>query len=91
MSSDRPFFTAPEEELDTNQILYEALPLSKLVVAVGVVAFIPILLQTTLFEILGLASLFELLFTFLIQLVLAVGSGIVLLYIIVRANQLADE
>ena len=91
MSSDRPFFTAPEEELDTDQLLYEALPLAKLVVAIGVIALVPIFLQITLFEILGLASLFELLFTLLTQLILAVGSGIVLLYIVVRANQLADE
>jgi hypothetical protein len=91
MPSERPFFTAPEEELDTTQILSEALPLAKLVAAVGVVAFIPILLQTTLFEILGLVSLFELPFTLLTQLILAVGTGIVLLYVIVRANQLADE
>ncbi|WP_211250822.1 hypothetical protein [Haladaptatus cibarius] len=89
--SSRPFFTFSPDELDTAQILNEALPLAKLIGAVGVAALIPMLLQFFLIEVFGLVPVFGLLFTLATQFILAVGTGIVLIYVIVRANQLADE
>jgi len=91
MSPSRPFFTAPSGDLDTGQIVDEALPLAKLVAAVGVVALVPVLLQVLLVEVLAVVPVFGVLFTFAAQFVLAVGTGIVLMYVVVRANQLAAE
>ena len=89
MSSSRLFFASPSGELDTGRILYEALPLAKLVGVVGLVA--PVLLRVLLADILGLGSAFGLVLTLATQFVLAVGTGIVLLYVVVRANRIADE
>lgn len=91
MSPSRPFFTSPAEELDTNQIVDEALPLAKLIGAVGAVALIPVLLQILLVEVLAVVPVFGVLFTLAAQFVVAVGTGIVLMYVVVRANQLVDE
>lgn len=90
MSPPKPFFMSPSEELNTDQILDEALPLAKLIGAVVITAFLPILaLQLTEFVV--DFSILRFIFMLAAQFVLAVGSGIVLLYIIIRANQLLDE
>ena len=91
MSPPRPFFTSPAGELDAAQILDEAAPLAKLVGAVGAVALVPVLLQFLLIEVTALIPVFGVLFTLAAQFIVAVGAGIVLMYIIVRANQLSDE
>lgn len=91
MSPSRPFFTSPSGELDTEQIIDEAVPLAKLVGAVGVVALVPIFLQVLLVEILGIVPLLGALLTLAGQFVVAVGTGVVLMYVVVRANQLVDE
>ena len=91
MSISRRFFTSPSGEFDTGQILYEVIPLAKLVGAVGLVALVPLLLNRLLFEFVGIIPLFGLLLSALTAFVLAVGTGLVLLYVVVRANQLADQ
>lgn len=91
MSPSRPFFTSPSRDLDTGQIVEEALPLAKLVAAVGVVALVPVLLQVLLVELLAVVPVIGVLFTFATQFVLAVVTGIVLMYVVLRANQLAAE
>jgi len=91
MSSSRPFFTSPSGALDTSQVVDEAVPLAKLVAAVGVVALVPVFLQVLLVEMLGIVPVLAALFTLAAQFLAAVGTGIVLMYVVVRANQLADE
>jgi len=91
MSTARPFFASSSGELDTDRILYEAIPLAKLVAAVGLVALVPVFLRVLLADLLGLGSALGLLLTVATQFVLAVGTGIVLMYVVVRAIQLAEE
>jgi len=91
MSTTRPFFLQSSGELDTDRILYEAIPLAKLVAAVGLVALVPVFLQVVLSTFLGMAFRVGLLLTIATQFVLAVGTGIVLMYVVVRALQIADE
>jgi len=91
MSSSRPFFTAPTGEFDTEQILDEARPLAKLIGAVVVVALVPVCLQILLFDILPTDRVFVDILPLVTQFILAVGTGIVLMYVIVRSNQLMDE
>lgn len=83
MSKSPPFFDRSSSSLDTEQISREAIPFAKLIGLVAVVALIP-------FGIAVSAGIFPRLFTILAQFVLAVGSGVVLLYIITRAIQLAE-
>jgi len=91
MSTTRPFFTSSSGALDTDRILYEAIPLAKLVAAVGLVALVPVFLRGLLADVLGLGSAFGLLLTVATQFVLAVGTGIVLMYVVVRAIQISEE
>ncbi|RZV12495.1 hypothetical protein BDK88_1406 [Natrinema hispanicum] len=89
MSPPKPFLS-PSGELNTDQILDEALPLAKLIGAVVVAAFLPIL-ALRLTEFVVDFSVLRFIFMLAAQFILAVGSGIVLLYIIIRANQLLDN
>ncbi|KDE56852.1 hypothetical protein EL22_19220 [Halostagnicola sp. A56] len=90
MSPPKPFFTSQSGALDTGQILDEALSLAKLIGAVVAVALIPILvLKITEFVV--EFTVLQVIFSLTTQFLLAVGSGIVLLYVIIRANQLYDE
>ncbi|MFQ3294201.1 MAG: hypothetical protein ACI8VE_001270 [Natrialbaceae archaeon] len=91
MSPSRPFFASPSGELNTEQLIDEALPLARLIGAIGVVALIPILLQFFLLEIIGLLPQLGILLSVAVQFILAVGTGIVLMYVIIRSNQLMDE
>lgn len=85
MSSSTPFVD-PTGTLDADQILAEAIPLAKLVGLVVGVALVPF----AVVFLLGLRSGIGLLFTLVGQFVLAVGSGIVLMYVVARGVQLAD-
>jgi len=91
MSPSRPFFDSPSGEFDTGQILYEAIPLAKLVAAVGAVALVPWLMGWLMLELVVLTPRIGIVFTLATQFVLAVGSGLVLIYVVVRANQLAEQ
>ena len=72
--------------MDTRRIIAEAIPLAKLVGLVAAVALIPLLPL-----LLGIRSGVGLVFTLVGQFVLAVGSGIVLMYVVARGVQLADR
>ena len=87
MPSTMPFIDPVTGELDTNQILSEAIPLAKLVAAVVAVSLLPFGLGILVLDstVLG-AVLFA-----IGQFVLAVGSGIVLIYVIVRGMHLSGE
>ncbi len=85
MPPDRPFFDPETEEVDVDWILEEAVPIAKLVLLFGPVVALSVVL----------ASIFggglSLLFVVAGQFVAAVGTGVVLLYVIVRARQVGDE
>lgn len=87
MSSSRLFFDG--DSLDVDAVLAEAAPLARLVAAVGAVALVPVALQWLLIETLGFVSVFASLLSVATQFVLAVGTGVVLLYVVVRGNELA--
>ncbi|WP_435344814.1 hypothetical protein [Haloarchaeobius sp. HRN-SO-5] len=91
MSSSRPFFTSPSGELDRGQILNEVRFLARLIGAVVLVALVPVVLQLLLVELLGAVSVFGFVLTLVTQFVLAVGTALVLIYVVVRANQLTGE
>jgi hypothetical protein len=82
---DPPFVDPHTNELDTSQIAAEALPILALVLAVGALALLPFLFAVGL----GGDSFLGVLFTLLSQLVLAVGGGVVLLYVVARGVQLS--
>jgi hypothetical protein len=92
MATDRPFYQPGSSSLDGDQLLEEAIPLAKLVLVVGAVAVIPILLQMMFVEALGLLPVsLQWLFAVLTQFVLAVGAGLILLYVVARAIQVEQE
>jgi hypothetical protein len=86
MAPSTPFIDRETGELDTAQIRNEAYPLLGLVLLFVGLALIPFLFVIFLFG----NSLLGFVFTLLTQLILVVGTGIVLLYIIARAIELAD-
>jgi hypothetical protein len=85
MPSDPPFIDPTDRTLDTDQILYEAIPIASLVALFGGLALLPLLLVFFL----GPTGFLGALFTVVAQFILAIGTGIVLLYLLVRAEQLA--
>lgn len=91
MPPSRPFFSPPSGEIDADQVIEEARPLAKLIGTVGVVALIPIAVQIFLVEFIAVVPLAGVIFTLAAQFIAAVGTGIVLIYIIVRANQLTTS
>lgn len=84
MSDSRPFVDETGS-LDTDQIAREAVPIAKLVFLFGAIAFVPMAIAVLF----GGPSGLGLLFTFVAQFVFAVGTGIVLLYVIARGLQLS--
>lgn len=95
MPTDRPFFRPRSTTLDTDQLREEAVPLAKLVFVIGLVALIPVILQILFVETLGLVpvslGLFQFVFAVMTQFVLAVGAGLVLIYVITRGLDLQSE
>ncbi|WP_458188628.1 hypothetical protein [Haladaptatus sp. NG-WS-4] len=87
MPSDTLFVDRGTGTIDTTQILVEALPLAKLIGLVVAIALAPFALVFLLFE----HSVLGAIFTVVGQFILAVGSGIVLMYVVSRAIQLSDE
>lgn len=85
--SQPPFVDPASRELDLDQIWREALPLIGLIVLFGLLSVIPFLFSLLLGGTGGPALLFVL----LAQFVLAVGTGVVLMYVIARGIQLAGE
>jgi len=86
MSPSTPFVDRETGTIDTDQVLAEAVPLAKLVALFAGVAALP-------FALVFLALGNSILGTVLVvaaQFVLAVGTGIVLMYVIARGTQLAE-
>lgn len=87
MPPSTPFVDPATGTLDTSRILVEAIPLAKLIGLFVGIALVPF----AFVFLLGEHSVLGVLLTIVAQFVLAIGSGIVLLYIVVRAIRLADE
>jgi hypothetical protein len=85
--SSPPFINQASGELDLGQIREEVFPLAGLIVLFGGLALLPFLFALLVAG----NSLLAGAFTVLSQFILAVGTGIVLLYVIARGSQLADE
>ena len=81
-----PFIDPASGELDLKQILAEAYPLAGLVLLFGGIALLLFLITLLI----GGGTLIAGFLTVASQFVLAVGGGVVLLYVIARGIQLAD-
>ena len=86
MSPSTLFVEADTDTLDTDRIIEEAIPLAKLIGIIGVIAYAPLAVLA-----IGVPPGLTFVFTLASQFLLAVGSGIVLLYVISRAIQLSTE
>lgn len=86
MPPSTPFVDRDTGEIDTVQILTEARPLAKLVGVVAAVALVPYVLAFAI----GSHRVLGVIFSLVGQFVLAVGGGLVLMYVVTRALQLAD-
>jgi hypothetical protein len=87
MPSTAPFVDPATGELDTAQILSEAIPLGKLVGLFGAISLIPFTLAYVGTRISGGGAILVV----IAQFILAVGTGIVLMYIIARGIHLSGE
>lgn len=86
MSSSTPFVDIETGTLDFGQIWRETYPILGLILLFGILGVIPLYLGRGL----EFGSLLGTGLALIGQLIFAVGSGIVLMYIIVRAIQLSD-
>lgn len=87
MPSPPPFVDPTTRELDTDQVLLEALALGKLIGLFVAISLVPFAL---VFFVLGSSGLSAILVV-AGQFVLAIGAGIVLMYVIARGRQLSGE
>lgn len=85
MEPSTPFVDRESGQLNVEQIIGEAVPVGKLVGLFVAVALVPIL-----FAVLT-GGIFGGLMFLIAQFVLAIGSALTLMYIIVRALQIADQ
>jgi Na+/proline symporter len=86
MADPIPFIDRETGGLDTDQIRAEAYPLAGLIALFAGLALIPFVIVFMV----GGNSFIGLLFTVLGQLIIAVGAGIVLIYVIARGIRLAE-
>lgn len=86
MSKSPPFIDPASGELDFDQVRAEAYPLTGLVALFAGLAFVPFLL-VILFA--GSSTL-GMVLTLFTQLIVAIGAGIILMYVIARGIQLAE-
>ena len=87
MPSGPPFVDPRTGTIHVPQIVAEVVPLAKLIALVAGVALVPFALATFLFG----SSILGAVVAVLGQFVLAVGSGIVLMYVVARGIELAGE
>jgi len=85
--SSPPFIDPESGELDVRQIRAEAFPLAGLIVLFGGAALLLFLISLLV----GGSSLLVGLLTVVSQFVIAVGTGITLMYVVARGIQLADR
>jgi len=83
MSPSPPFVDIDSRTFDFGQIWTEAYPLLGLVLLFAIVGLVPIVLGVASSTAIGL------LFVVIGQLILAVGTGIVLMYVVARGIQLS--
>lgn len=83
MRDTAPFIDPVSSELELRQIFRESVPLLELVVLFGGLALLPFLVALL---VAGNSPL-GLLLTLLSQLILAVGTGVVLIYVVARGVQ----
>ena len=83
MRDTAPFIDPVSGELDLRQILRESLPVLALVVLFGGLALLVFLVALLIGGLVGVLS------TLLSQLLLAVGTGVVLIYVVARGLQLS--
>lgn len=86
MSPSTPFIDPETGSLDIDRIQAEAYPLAGLIMLFGGLALIPFV-----FTLLFGASPLGIVFTIIAQFVLAIGTGIVLIYVVARGVQIAEE
>lgn len=86
MPSSPPFIDQETGGLDTDQIRSEAYPLFGLIALFAGLALIPFVVVFFV----GGSSALGFLFSVLGQLILAVGAGIVLMYVVARGIRLAE-
>jgi hypothetical protein len=72
------------DELDSGAVWREVVPLARLVAVVGAVALVPVTLQWLVVETLGLVPVTAAVLSVATQFVLAVGTAVVLLYVVAR-------
>lgn len=82
-----PFVDDETGTIDRWRVLSEALPIAKLAALVVAAALVP----AAAAHLFGEFSILGELFTIMTQFVLAVGSGVVLLYVVARGTQIAEE
>lgn len=87
MPSETPFVDPATGTLETDQILYEAIPLGKLI---GVFVAISLVPYALVFSDLGTAGI-DVVLVVIGHFILALGAGIVLIYAIARGTQLAEK
>lgn len=87
MAPSTPFVDPQTSELDTTQIITESILLAKLIGFFVAIALVPFLVAILL----GGQGGIGLLFVLASQFVLAIGSGIVLMYVISRAIWFSKE
>jgi len=85
--SSPPFIDPESGELDVRQIRAEAFPLAGLIVLFGSAALLLFLITLLV----GGSALLTGFLTVVSQFVLAVGTGITLMYVVARGIQLADR
>lgn len=86
MPSSAPFVDPVTGELDTQQLLAEAFPLGKLIGVFVAVSLVPYGLGVVVGP-----SLLGQAFFLIGQFILAIGAGVVLLYVIVRGRELSES
>jgi hypothetical protein len=85
MASQAPFIDPDTQELDTDQIRSEAIPLAKLIGLFVLISLLPFALGLLLLGNEGLGAVFVVIGQF----ILAIGGGIVLMYVIARGMRLS--
>jgi len=85
-----PFIDRTNGRIDTDRILAEARPLAQLIGLFVAIALVPLAIVFFLGA-LGVAEPLGVIFMLVAQFVLAVGAGIVLMYVVARGIQLAGK
>jgi hypothetical protein len=89
MASSTPFVDRESGAYDFGEIWREAYPILGLVLLFGILGLIPLYLATTVTASFGVAALIGTILTWVGQVVFAVGSAIVLMYVVARGIQLS--